>query len=47
MEHSAKKAWKLKFFVYAFIYPYPALSSMFSTELVLLCAWCPLVLSPL
>lgn len=47
MGRSAKKVWNLKFFVYAFICPYPALFSMFSTELGLLCAWCPLVLSPL
>lgn len=47
MEHSGKKAGSLKFLVYVFIYPSPILSSMFSTEVGLLCAWCPLVLSPL
>lgn len=47
MGHSGKEAWNLKFFVYVFIYPCPSLPSMFSTELVLLYVWCPLVLSPL
>lgn len=47
MGRSGKKAWNLKFSVHDFLYPYPTRSSMFSTELVLLCAWCPLVPSPL